>query len=46
MLEFGPEFGSAKERGAFMYEMYLDTPFDLTKSTQNMLEYTIDTFGG
>lgn len=37
---------ATSERGAFMYEMYLDTPFDLTTSPSNMLAYQIDTFGG
>ncbi|KAL9111829.1 MAG: hypothetical protein Q9187_007870, partial [Circinaria calcarea] len=36
----------SKERGAFMYEMYLGTNFDVSKTKNKMLQYTIDTYGG
>ena len=34
------------ERGAYMYEMFLPTEFDLATQSDTMLEYQIDTFGG
>jgi V8-like Glu-specific endopeptidase len=34
------------EKGACMYEMFLKTTFDISKSAYHMLEYVIDTFGG
>ena len=34
------------EKGAHMYEMFLETEFDLAQSADTMLEYQIDTFGG
>ena len=35
-----------KENGAQMYEMYHLTKFDLSRQSDHMLEYLIDTFGG
>ena len=35
-----------KEKGAYMYEMFLDTQFDLSTQPDHMLQYRIDTFGG
>ena len=35
-----------KEKGAYMYEMFLDTQFDLSTQADHMLQYKIDTFGG
>jgi V8-like Glu-specific endopeptidase len=35
-----------KEPGAFMYEMYLPTKYNLANSEWRMLEYEIDTYGG
>ncbi|KAL8825654.1 MAG: hypothetical protein Q9191_004279 [Dirinaria sp. TL-2023a] len=34
------------EKGAYMYEMFLDTKYDLSTQVDTMLEYQIDTFGG
>ncbi|KAF2216911.1 hypothetical protein CERZMDRAFT_92982 [Cercospora zeae-maydis SCOH1-5] len=34
------------ERGARMYEMFLDTSYNLEKQADTMLEYSIDTEGG
>ena len=34
------------ERGAFMYEDFQDTSFDLTTSEFHMLHYSISTYGG
>ncbi|KAL9035035.1 MAG: hypothetical protein Q9214_006774, partial [Letrouitia sp. 1 TL-2023] len=34
------------EKGAYMYEMFLPTDFDLATQADTMLEYQIDTFGG
>ena len=34
------------EKGAYMYEMFLDTQFDLSTQPDHMLQYRIDTFGG
>lgn len=34
------------EKGAHMYEMFLETEFDLSTQADTMLEYQIDTFGG
>ncbi|KAI9652268.1 MAG: hypothetical protein M1831_007116 [Alyxoria varia] len=34
------------EKGAYMYEMFLPTQYDLTAQKDTMLEYQIDTFGG
>ncbi|KAL9106121.1 MAG: hypothetical protein Q9227_008821 [Pyrenula ochraceoflavens] len=34
------------EHGAYMYEMFLPTEFDLAQQADTMLEYQIDTFGG
>ena len=36
----------SRERGAFMYEMFINTTWDLETAENNMLEYEIDTFGG
>ncbi|KAI4209751.1 MAG: hypothetical protein LQ351_007347 [Letrouitia transgressa] len=33
------------EKGAYMYEMFLPTDFDLATQADTMLEYQIDTFG-
>lgn len=35
-----------KEKGAYMYEMFLQSHFNLTTQPDNMLQYMIDTFGG
>ena len=37
---------NTKEKGAYMYEMFLPTEFDLAVQVDTMLEYQIDTFGG
>ncbi|KAF9741765.1 glutamyl endopeptidase [Paraphaeosphaeria minitans] len=42
----GDILGDDKEPGGRMYEMFLDTPWDLGTAGYNMLEYKIDTFGG
>ena len=34
------------ERGAKMYEMFIDTSYNLEKQKDTMIEYTIDTEGG
>ncbi|MCJ1438955.1 hypothetical protein MMC27_008345 [Xylographa pallens] len=34
------------EKGAFMYEMFLPTKFNLATQADTMLEYQIDTYGG
>ncbi|KAL9010457.1 MAG: hypothetical protein Q9173_004607 [Seirophora scorigena] len=34
------------EKGAYMYEMFLETKYDLALQADTMLEYQIDTFGG
>ncbi|KAL8705089.1 MAG: hypothetical protein Q9201_001772 [Fulgogasparrea decipioides] len=34
------------EKGAFMYEMFLETRYDLATQADTMLEYQIDTYGG
>ena len=34
------------EKGAHMYECFLQTEFDLSMQADTMLEYQIDTFGG
>ena len=36
----------SREKGAFMYEMFLQTEFDLAEQEDTMLQYQIDTFGG
>ena len=37
---------STGEKGAFMYEMFLRTEFELATQKDTMLEYYMDTFGG
>lgn len=37
---------TTKENGAYMYEMFLPTEYDLATQADTMLEYQIDTFGG
>ncbi|KAJ8110446.1 hypothetical protein ONZ43_g5869 [Nemania bipapillata] len=34
------------EKGAFMWQMFLDTTWDLATSPSHMLQYKIDTYGG
>ncbi|KAF7511346.1 hypothetical protein GJ744_004911 [Endocarpon pusillum] len=36
----------SKEKGAFMYEMYDATTFDISKTKNKMLQYKVDTYGG
>ena len=40
------EDASTNEKGAHMYEMYLQTRFNLIAQQEYILQYQIDTFGG